>query len=317
MRLPSRYVLLTGITLLGLGVSCATVAPAQLVAAREAYSRTSAGPAARWTPMELADGKKMLDRADGEFEERGDTTAVRDYAYIAERKFELAEVRARSELDRQRIAEATALGISVRDAQAQQSQEALDRTRGQLQRERSANDTAAMVLQAARTQEDDAQRAGQPGPPPRLSRALQDLGAVASVREEPRGVVITVDTGLLFALDRATLLVSARPRLDQIAEALKDQGPRRRMVVEAHTDTLGPQARTLPLSQARAGAIRDYLISRGLAPEQLLAIGLGSSRPLVDNSTPRNRATNRRVEIVIQGGGLSSLDRPSYPSPEH
>ena len=94
---------------------CATVAPGQLVEARDAYATSSAGLAAKLTPTELYDAKKVLDKADQEFEQHGDTLECRDLAYIAHRKVELADVKARTELDRQKIAEAVKAGVVVRD----------------------------------------------------------------------------------------------------------------------------------------------------------------------------------------------------------
>jgi len=323
MPSQTRHLLLVGLTFAGLGAGCAAIAPSQLVTAREAYSRSSAGLAARWTPQELEEGRKMLDRANSEFQEHGDTLAVHDYAYIANRKFELADARARNEVDRQRIAEATAQGIVVRDEQASQSQEALARARAQLHRERIANDAATMVLQAARVTQGqelaqaegqvEVERQGRAEAEARLARAMHELTAIAAVHEDARGVVITLNGGVLFAFSQATLLTTARAKLDQVAEALKDQSPEKRMVVEGHTDSLGSDAVNRPLSQRRAGAVRDYLISRGVAPEKVTAVGLGSSRPLLDNTNPENRANNRRVEIVIRATGITT--RESLPTP--
>jgi len=72
------------------------------------------------------------------------------------------------------------------------------------------------------------------------------------------------------------------------------------MVVEGHTDSQGSDRTNQPLSINRATAVRDYLVSRGVASERITAVGMGSSRPITDNKTAENRANNRRVEIIIQ-----------------
>ena len=72
------------------------------------------------------------------------------------------------------------------------------------------------------------------------------------------------------------------------------------MVVEGHTDNRGSDRTNQVLSLNRANAVRDYLVSRGVDGDKISAVGLGASRPLVDNKTAENRANNRRVEIVIQ-----------------
>jgi len=53
------------------------------------------------------------------------------------------------------------------------------------------------------------------------------------------------------------------------------------------------------LSQRRAQTVRDYLVSRGIAPDRVTAAGFGSTRSVADNASPEGRANNRRVEIVI------------------
>ena len=95
-------------------------------------------------------------------------------------------------------------------------------------------------------------------------------------------------------------------RSDQVAEALKQQDAQKRMVVEGHTDSMGSDSTNQPLSLNRATAVRNYLVSRGVASDRITATGMGSSHPIVDNKTAENRANNRRVEIVIGNGGITA-----------
>jgi outer membrane protein OmpA-like peptidoglycan-associated protein len=258
----------------------------------------------------------VLDQANAEFEDRGDTMAVRDYAYIATRKFQLADVRARTEVDRQQINEAARLGVVLRDEQVSDARAALASTRDQLQRERMANDAATSVLLSAKgaqarelalteSQLDREQQARRDGDGRHLGR-LGDLAAIAGVKEDLRGVIITLNGSALFPFGSAILIDSGRSRLDRVAEALKVQSDDKRMAIEGHTDSHGSDAANVPLSRSRALAVRDYLISRGVESGKLTAVGMGSSRPLLDNTNPENRASNRRVEIVIHGDGLTT-----------
>jgi outer membrane protein OmpA-like peptidoglycan-associated protein len=312
MTLSARHLLLGTLTLAGLGAGCAAMAPAQLREARDGYARSSTGLAASLAPAELSDGKRLLDRANAEYEDRGDTLGVRDQAYLAGRKFEQADARARTEADRRYVAEAMAAGVQVRDDQARSSRAALEDVRGQLGRERQANDSAARALQGARDAEgqelalrrEDARQA-RSNDQVRLEVALHELSQLAVVREDPRGLVVTLDSAALFSFGRDTLLDSARPRLDRLAEALRSQSLDRRMVVEGHTDNLASDAVNFPLSSGRAQAVRDYLVSRGLDGARVTSVGLGATRPLVGNSSAQNRASNRRVEIVLQPPGLT------------
>lgn len=103
MTLHTRHVL-AKLTFAGLGADLGrstTPAPSQLVTARETYARCSAGPTARLSLAVLVEGKRMLDLANAEFMERGDTLAVRVYASIAGRTLELADALTRKEPDPQ------------------------------------------------------------------------------------------------------------------------------------------------------------------------------------------------------------------------
>jgi outer membrane protein OmpA-like peptidoglycan-associated protein len=118
--------------------------------------------------------------------------------------------------------------------------------------------------------------------------------------------VITLSGSILFASNRYALLNTAKTKLDQVAEALKAQNADKRMVVEGHTDSQGSDRINQPLSLNRANAVRDYLVTRGVDSDKITAVGMGSSRPLVDNRNAENRANNRRVEIVIRPSHLSA-----------
>ena len=293
-----------GISLAGLVSSCATVAPNELVDARNAYSASSNGLASQLTPTDLHDAKTVLDQANSEFERNGDSLAVRDTAYVALRKVELADAKARTEADHRAIAEAVKQGVVVRDNQVKSSQAALAETREALRGERSANEAQGAELERTASQlasESDARMATQT----KLDAAMKDLHTIASVREETRGVVITLSGSVIFASGGYALLETAKTKLDQVAEALKEQSEEKRMTIEGHTDSIGSAAANQQLGQNRANAVRDYLVGRGVDGTKLIAVGMGSTRPILDNSNAENRANNRRVEIVIKPAPLT------------
>jgi hypothetical protein len=68
--------------------------------------------------------------------------------------------------------------------------------------------------------------------------------------------------------------------------------------VAGHTDSMGSDAYNMKLSQQRAGAVRNFLISKGVAADRLTAKGYGESQPVADNATREGRIQNRRVELV-------------------
>jgi OOP family OmpA-OmpF porin len=71
-------------------------------------------------------------------------------------------------------------------------------------------------------------------------------------------------------------------------------------LIEGHTDSQGNDQANLALSQARAEAVRQYLVGRGVAQDKVRAVGRGEQQPVATNDSPEGRANNRRVEIVVQ-----------------
>lgn len=295
--------------------ACASVAPAQLVDARRAYDVANQGLAAKLSPTDLYDAKKMLDQANAEFEANGDTTATRDYAYVAMRKVQFADVTARTAADRELVASAGRQGVVVRDAQAVASKGALADARGQLKDERAAFNETATGLRAANTAQGqeleksaamlEAEKAARATSEAKLAGAMKDLATIAAVKEESRGLVITMNGSVLFASGAYALLETAKTRLDQVAIALKAQDGDRKMTVEGHTDSMGTDSTNQPLSLNRANAVREYLVTRGVDAARISAVGMGSKTPLVPNSNAENRANNRRVEIVVSPGTIT------------
>jgi outer membrane protein OmpA-like peptidoglycan-associated protein len=314
--MKTRHMTLTAMALAGMLSACATIAPPQLVEAREAFATSSKGQTSQLAPTDLYDAKKALDKANDEFADHGDTLECRDYAYIAHRKIELSDAKARTELDRRKIAEAVTAGVVVRDSQVKATQAALTLTRNQMKDERRENAVATNDLRAINAAQNkdlqatasqlEVEKQARMAAETKLAGAMNDLKAIAAVKEESRGVVITLSGSVLFASGKYELLNTATTKLDQVAEALKAQDDDKRMVVEGHTDNRGSDRINQPLSLNRATAVRDYLVSRGVESAKITAVGMSSSRPITDNKTAEDRANNRRVEIVIGTPGLSA-----------
>ena len=101
-----------------------------------------------------------------------------------------------------------------------------------------------------------------------------------------------------FETGKATITPDSYPILDEVADVLIEN-PNIRIRVEGHTDSRGSAEYNLRLSQARADAVKQYLVSKGIDPSRIEAIGYGESRPIDTNRTASGRARNRRVEIHI------------------
>lgn len=143
-----------------------------------------------------------------------------------------------------------------------------------------------------------AERAARMAAESRTTSVLAALAKLAAVKEEARGMVITLSGSVLFTSDQATLLPAARLRLDEVAKVLLTTSERH-LTVEGHTDSQGSEGHNLDLSQRRADAVRDYLVSRDYQADRIKALGLGEGQPVADNGSPEGRANNRRVEIVV------------------
>ena len=118
-----------------------------------------------------------------------------------------------------------------------------------------------------------------------------------------RGVVIRINSPILFDLGKARLKPQAFPILDKIVDLTKDWP--NSIQIEGHTDDLPIHTAQFPsnwdLSTARAMSVLRYFLHTGLiSPQRLSAAGYGEYHPLVPNSSPANRAKNRRVEIYVQ-----------------
>lgn len=87
--------------------------------------------------------------------------------------------------------------------------------------------------------------------------------------------------------------------LQSITEILK-QFPNSIFIIEGHTDNSGSNLTNQRLSDRRANAVRDYLISQGISPDRLEAIGYGESRPKYSNLTKGGQEQNRRVEVKLK-----------------
>jgi outer membrane protein OmpA-like peptidoglycan-associated protein len=185
------------------------------------------------------------------------------------------------------------------------SRAALSTTREQLKEER--RDSNAKTAEIEKTAEQlAAEKLARTAAEAKLAGAMRDLATIAAIKEEARGLVITLSGSILFASNKYALLETAMTKLDQVAEALKAQDSDKRMIVEGHTDSQGSDRINQPLSLNRAGAVRDYLVAHGVESDKISAVGMGSSRPLVNNKNAENRANNRRVEIIIQPSHLST-----------
>jgi OOP family OmpA-OmpF porin len=106
--------------------------------------------------------------------------------------------------------------------------------------------------------------------------------------------------GVHFDFDKSTIRADARPVLDEAIATLKQEGGIA-VIAEGYTDSVGTDAYNMKLSQRRAKAVRDYLVTGGISPRRITAEGFGETHPVASNDTADGRAQNRRVELRVRG----------------
>src|SRR6185369_11183662 len=217
---------------------------------------------------------------------------TKDLAYVAQRRAELAEANSAN-------AQAQSVKGQAENDAKQTTKGQLAQTRGQLALAGAQLGSTTAEL-AGSQQQLEAEKKAHADADKRAKDAMDRLAAsIGAVKQEPRGMVITLSGSVLFASNKDALLPAAQERLGQVAEALKTQDDRK-IVVEGHTDSQGSDASNQGLSERRAQSVVSFLVSRGVPQEQIRAQGLGSNRPVADNGSPEGRANNRRVEIIVQ-----------------
>jgi outer membrane protein OmpA-like peptidoglycan-associated protein len=272
-------------------VACGeTLPPKELVDARAALERAQKGDAQRLKPAQVYEAKQALDRAEDRFKETGDSMETKDLAYVAHRKAELAEAEAE-------IAIANDAKLKAVREKEDLVKQALSSTQGELSKTKQQLEAERRKLEEERKKLED-ERAARLEAERRLKQAIDDLAKIAAVKEESRGMVITLSGAVLFASGKWELLPAAQVKLNEVASALNSSKDRD-IVVEGHTDNQGTVQSNLELAQKRAEAVRDYLISRGIEAARIKATGIGQARPIADNASPEGRANNRRVEIIV------------------
>jgi len=280
------------LTLSGATACGSAVLPPELASARSVYDRAAAGPAASLNPTDLHAAKESLDAANQSFEKDGDSQATRDLSYAAERSAETAESRARALQAKAETEQVIAKMHATTESQGKQSAAELAVANKQL----ASKDQALMAQGAAMLGEVSLRKDAEK----RAAQASADLAKFASVKQETRGMVITLSGGVLFTSGKSELLPAAQVKLNDVAKALTEQDPESTMVVEGHTDSQGAAEFNQTLSRDRARSVRDYLVSRGIASDRITAEGFGPTRTIGDNATAEGRANNRRVEIVVK-----------------
>ncbi|WP_019625028.1 OmpA family protein [Thioalkalivibrio sp. ALJT] len=116
---------------------------------------------------------------------------------------------------------------------------------------------------------------------------------------EPEFTTTTLSAHALFDFDSAELRSEGRAALRDLARSLTaDNAEYSSVLVEGHTCTIGPADYNQGLSERRAAAVAEFLVSEGVRESDIRTVGYGEDRPTADNSTQEGREANRRVEVT-------------------
>lgn len=281
-----------------LSVACGSppISP-ELRTARDAYTDATKSPAAELAPADLDSARQALDRAEQAFEKNHKSDETKDYSYIAQRTAELAMVSGLIEQKKRERKELQKKLEKLEESRAKMTKEQLEAARDELVQKQ--DQLAAQAEDLNKTAAElEAERKMRVAAEKKLSAALSSLNEIANIKEEKRGVVITLSGAVLFASGKQELLPIAKEKLNEVATALKDQGYKK-IIVEGHTDSVGSESNNETLSLNRANSVRQHLVSQGVDAAKISAVGKGESTPVAPNDTPEGRANNRRVELVV------------------
>ena len=135
--------------------------------------------------------------------------------------------------------------------------------------------------------------------------------------KEPPLVLVTdcelkITQQIHFEFNKDTIRAVSFPLLDAVVDVLV-KNPEIKIEIQGHTDNVGSARYNKDLSNRRAGAVRKYLVSHGVQSDRLTSSGYGMERPIVDNSSEKNRALNRRVQFVRTEGLKDGCPKTNSP----
>lgn len=283
---------------------CATVPDnSKLEEARSAVNQVSSdSEIARAAPIAVAEAQEELNKA-----ERAEDAALAVHnAELALLKVQTARAKLRRKRAEQRaeraVRRADDLQLNVRAARAEDALRRAQAAQRRAQELRSEAAAARADAEAAR-QSAQAARSSARSETQRLNSASERLNEVQQSLAElkpkltDRGLVLTFGE-VLFNFDDTTLKPYTQRIVERLAAFLQGNAEYA-LKIEGHTDNRGTATYNLQLSRARAQAIADALIARGVSTQRLSVVGYGESRPLASNETEAGRRQNRRVEVII------------------
>ena len=123
----------------------------------------------------------------------------------------------------------------------------------------------------------------------------------ATVQRVGEGIVVTFESGLMFAFDSDEIRGATRANLDELARSLNEYSDSDLLIV-GHTDDVGGDTYNQNLSERRAKSAMRYLVSSGVRSLRIDTRGMGESEPIASNARESGRQENRSIEVAIYAG---------------
>jgi outer membrane protein OmpA-like peptidoglycan-associated protein len=278
--------------------------PLQLYEAINAIQIAEATGAAQYTPDILAKAKQELENAQALDSKKSQRKEMITYARGAVQDAEDARVstlrKIQQEKEHQQQVATQQAQEAAQQAQIEAQQQALKRAQADAAAAQ-AEAAAANARAAQAAAEHSAQQATDQTEQMR-ERLRSQLSQVLQTQETARGLIVNM-SDVLFDTGKYTLKPEAREKLAKVSGILLAY-PNLKVQVEGYTDNVGGDQYNLTLSQQRGDAVRAYLVSQGVSPDNISATGYGMSNPVADNATSAGRAQNRRVQMVVSGSAI-------------
>jgi len=274
---------ITSISIAAVGAGCAGQRPASLDRAQSSLTQAQQTPAvAQYASAQLSEAQATLTEAERAWANENDREETSHLAYLTEQK----------------------AGIAVAVAQQKAAEDEAQRLSAQREdiRVNARTREADLAHAQAKSATDQAIAATA------RSRALEQELAALKASDTERGLVMTLQEGVLFEYDKAELKSGAMRSLEPLMTFLREH-PDRTLLIEGYTDSTGSDSYNLDLSQRRAEAVRGFLASSGISADRIIARGYGESYPVTTNTTEAGRQQNRRVEVVIAHEGQRVAER--------
>lgn len=229
----------------------------------------------QYAPIAVQEAQESLDKLKNLAEDGVSDEKYEHQLYLTERQIEIARANVS-----QKQAEAT-----VGSAELRRKDILL-----QAERQESARARSLAASMAGRAEE--------------LEQQVSDL----QTEDTERGLVLTLGS-VLFETNKATLHTGSRRTVQKVAEFL-NQYPERKILIEGFTDSRGSDDYNQQLSEDRAQAVRELLVTNGVDSQRVQVEGYGEEYPVASNDNSAGRQQNRRVEIVIsKENGADVSDR--------